>query len=271
MTTRRSSHARIRTIRVLRTVSSMSSSHHTTPTSPVAEVVHLTKRYRDATAVDDVSFRVRAGTITGFLGPNGAGKTTTLRILLGLASPTSGDVTIDGTHPLRMDEPWRHVGAVLEANDFHPARTGRNHLRSLARLCDLSDDAVDEQLELVGLADAARRRVGSYSLGMRQRLGLAAAMLGNPRLLVLDEPTNGLDPVGVRWMRDLMRVFADSGGAVLMSSHLLAEAQHSVDHVIIIDHGRLVADAALGDLVGPHNDLEEAYLHLVTADSEVGR
>jgi ABC-2 type transport system ATP-binding protein len=244
---------------------------HAPLTSPIAEVVHLTKRFRDATAVDDVSFQVREGTITGFLGPNGAGKTTTLRILLGLASPTSGDVSIDGTHPLRLDEPWRHVGAVLEADDFHPARTGRNHLRTLARLCDISDDEVDRQLELVGLGAAAGRRVGTYSLGMRQRLGLAAAMLGDPRLLVLDEPTNGLDPVGVRWMRDLMRSFADTGGAVLMSSHLLAEAQHSVDHVIIIDGGRLVADAPIGDLVQPGTDLEDAYLRLVTADSEVGR
>jgi ABC-2 type transport system ATP-binding protein len=249
----------------------VSSSPHTSPTSPVAEVVHLTKRFRDATAVDDVSFQVREGTITGFLGPNGAGKTTTLRILLGLASPTAGDVSIDGTNPLRLDEPWRHVGAVLEADDFHPARTGRNHLRTLARLCDISDDDVDHQLELVGLGAAAGRRVGSYSLGMRQRLGLAAAMLGDPRLLVLDEPTNGLDPVGVRWMRDLMRSFADKGGAVLMSSHLLAEAQHSVDHVIIIDAGRLVADAPIGDLVQPGTDLEDAYLRLVTADSGVGR
>jgi len=245
--------------------------HHASPVPPVAEVVHLTKQYRDATAVDDVSFQVRAGTITGVLGPNGAGKTTTLRILLGLASPTAGDVTIDGANPLQLSEPWRHVGAVLEANDFHPARSGRDHLRTLARLCDLSDDLVDEQLELVGLAAAAGRRVGSYSLGMRQRLGLAAAMLGDPRLLVLDEPTNGLDPVGVRWMRDLMRTFAADGGAVLMSSHLLAEAQHSVDHVIIIDHGRLVGDAPIGDLVQPGNDLEDAYLRLVEADSEVGR
>ena len=249
----------------------MTPPHHASPVPPVAEVVHLTKQYRDATAVDDVSFQVRAGTITGVLGPNGAGKTTTLRILLGLASPTAGDVTIDGANPLQLSEPWRHVGAVLEANDFHPARSGRDHLRTLARLCDLSDDLVDEQLELVGLAAAAGRRVGSYSLGMRQRLGLAAAMLGDPRLLVLDEPTNGLDPVGVRWMRDLMRTFAADGGAVLMSSHLLAEAQHSVDHVIIIDHGRLVGDAPIGDLVQPGNDLEDAYLRLVEADSEVGR
>jgi ABC-2 type transport system ATP-binding protein len=248
----------------------VSSRHHTASTTPVAEVVHLTKRYRDVIAVDDVSFQVRPGTITGFLGPNGAGKTTTLRILLGLASPTTGTVSVDGTHPLRLNEPWRHFGAVLEANDFHPARSGRNHLRSLARLCDLSDDLVDEQLELVGLTSAACRRVGGFSLGMRQRLALAAAMLGDPRLLVLDEPTNGLDPVGVRWMRDLMRSFADAGGAVLMSSHLLAEAQHSVDQVIIIDHGRLVADAPIGDLVESGADLEDAYLRLV-GSTEIGR
>jgi ABC-2 type transport system ATP-binding protein len=256
--------------RAVRTVGVVSD-NHPLPASPVAGVVHLTKRYRDATAVNDVSFQVRAGTITGFLGPNGAGKTTTLRILLGLASPTSGDVAIDGCHPRRLGEPWRHVGAVLEADDFHPARTGRNHLRALARLCDLSDDIVESKLELVGLGAAADRQVGGYSLGMRQRLGLAAALLGDPRLLVLDEPTNGLDPVGVRWMRDLMRSFADAGGAVLMSSHLLAEAQHSVDSVIIIDRGRLVADGPISDLVQPGTDLEGAYLRLVGAGSEVER
>jgi ABC-2 type transport system ATP-binding protein len=242
-------------------------------TSPVAEVVHLTKRYRGsaAAAVDDVSFCVRTGTITGFLGPNGAGKTTTLRVLLGLATPTTGDVTIDGHHPLHLQRPWRHVGAVLEANDFHPGRTGRDHLRVLARLCNLADERVDELLDLVGLTGAAGRCVGGYSLGMRQRLGLAAAMLGDPRLLVLDEPTNGLDPVGMRWMRDLMRSFVDAGGAVLMSSHLLAEAQHSVDHVLIIDEGRLVADAPIGELVQPGSDLEDAYLRLVGSNTEIGR
>ena len=221
--------------------------------------------------VDDVSFQVRAGTITGFLGPNGAGKTTTLRILLGLAAPTTGEVSIDGVHPLELREPWRHVGAVLESNDFHPARSGRDHLCVLARLCDIDDARVDALLALVGLDGAGRRRVGGYSLGMRQRLGLAAAMLGDPRFLVLDEPTNGLDPVGVRWMRDLMRSFADAGGAVLVSSHLLAEAQHSVDHVLIIDRGRLIADAPIGDLVGPGHDLEDAYLRLVDHPAEVVR
>jgi ABC-2 type transport system ATP-binding protein len=236
----------------------------------VVDVDRLTKRYGDVIAVDDVSFQVRPGTITGFLGPNGAGKTTTLRILLGLATATDGMVTIDGRHAAELDEPWRHVGAVLDSNDFHPARSGRNHLRVLARLCDLPDDRVEALLDLVGLTAAADRRVGGYSLGMRQRLGLAAALLGEPRLLVLDEPTNGLDPVGVRWMRDLLRDFADNGGAVLMSSHLLAEAQHSVDHVLIIDRGRLIADAPLHELTGDGTDLEAVYLDLVvpTAGAE---
>jgi ABC-2 type transport system ATP-binding protein len=238
---------------------------------PAAEVVHLTKRYGANAVLDDVTFRVEAGTITGFLGPNGAGKTTTLRILLGLATPTSGHVLIDGRRPGELDDPARHVGAVLEANDFHPARSGRDHLRVLARLCDLGDDRVDELLATVGLSAAAGRRVGDYSLGMRQRLGLAAALLGEPRLLVLDEPTNGLDPVGVRWMRDLTRAFADAGGAVLMSSHLLTEAQHTVDHVLIIDQGRLIADAPLDTLVHPGHDLESAYLDLVTASTGAGR
>lgn len=238
---------------------------------PAAEVLHLTKRYGSTAVVDDVTFRVEAGTITGFLGPNGAGKTTTLRMLLGLSTPTSGEVRIDGRPPGELDEPARHVGAVLEANDFHPARSGRNHLRVLARLCDVGDDRVDELLDTVGLAAAADRRAGGYSLGMRQRLGLATAMLCTPRLLVLDEPTNGLDPVGVRWMRDLMRAFADGGGAVLMSSHLLAEAQHTVDHVLIIDQGRVIADAPLGTLVYPGYDLEAAYLDLVAATTGVDR
>lgn len=216
-----------------------------------------------------MSFGVRAGTITGFLGPNGAGKTTTLRVLLGLAAPTGGSVSIAGSSPRDLVELWRHVGAVLESNDVHPSRSGRDHLRVLARLCELDDDRVDDLIERVGLTSAAGRRVGGYSLGMRQRLGLAAALLGDPRLLILDEPTNGLDPIGVRWMRDLIRQFADAGGAVLMSSHLLTEAQHTVDHVLIIDQGRLIADAPLDDVVGDAGSLENAYLDLVGAGTGV--
>jgi ABC-2 type transport system ATP-binding protein len=238
-----------------------------TPLTPetftVADVTHLTKRYGNVLAVDDVSFHLRPGTITGFLGPNGAGKTTTLRILLGLATPTAGSVRINGQRPAELDEPWRHVGAVLESNDFHPTRSGRNHLRMLARLCDITDERVDELLDLVGLTAAADRLVRGYSLGMRQRLGLAAALLGDPHLLVLDEPTNGLDPVGVHWMRDLLRAFAHAGGSVLMSSHLLAEAGHSIDHVLIIDGGRLVADSPIDELVDDETDLETVYLRLV--------
>ena len=220
-------------------------------------------------AVAGVDLDVAEGEVVGFLGPNGAGKTTTLRILLGLAAPTAGSVSIAGSSPRDLAEPWRHVGAVLESNDVHPARTGRDHLRVLARLCDLDDDRVDELVDLVGLTTAARRKVGGYSLGMRQRLGLAAALLGDPHLLILDEPTNGLDPVGVRWMRDLLRQFADGGGAVLMSSHLLTEAQHTVDHVVIIDQGRLIADAPLEEVVGTAGSLEDAYLDLVGAGAGV--
>ncbi|MDW3215630.1 MAG: ATP-binding cassette domain-containing protein [Ilumatobacteraceae bacterium] len=249
----------------------MSDHHPTLSSEPAAEARNLTKRYGSTAVVDDVTFRVHPGTITGVLGPNGAGKTTTLRILLGLATPTSGEVRIDGHPPHELDDPSRHVGAVLEANDFHPARSGRDHLRVLARLCDVGDGRVDELLDTVGLRAAADRQVGRYSLGMRQRLGLATALLGAPGLLVLDEPTNGLDPVGVRWMRDLMRGFADGGGAVLMSSHLLAEAQHTVDHVLIIDQGRLIADAPLADLVHPGYDLEAVYLDLVTTTAGADR
>jgi len=223
----------------------------------------MVKRYGDTVAVEGVTFTIRAGTVTGFLGPNGAGKSTTLRVLLGLVAPTSGDATVAGQRFGELAEPWRHVGAVLESNDFHPGRTGRNHLRVLARLCDLGDRRVDEVLDLVGLGKAADRRVGNYSLGMRQRLGLAAALLGDPPLLVLDEPANGLDPVGMRWLRELLRSFAATGGAVLMSSHLLAEVSNTVDHVLIINDGRLLADAPLTGLVGDDGDLENAYVSIV--------
>ena len=212
------------------------------------EVVDLRKRYRKATAVDGLTFKVRDGRITGFLGPNGAGKTTTLRILLGLVHPTSGRATIDGRRYRLLEEPVQRVGAVLEATNFHPKRSGRNHLRVLAAAAGIPTARVDELLELVGLGSVARRRVGAYSLGMRQRLSVAGALLGDPQLLVLDEPANGLDPEGIRWLRDFLRGFADEGRTVFISSHVLGEMQQLADEVVIIHHGRLVAHGPVEEL-----------------------
>jgi ABC-2 type transport system ATP-binding protein len=222
----------------------------------------LTKRYGDAVAVDDLSFALGAGTVTGFLGPNGAGKTTTLRLLLGLAEPTAGEALVFGRRYHELESPARRIGAVLESNDFHPGRSGRDHLRVLARAADIPDARVEEVLSVVGLDAAARRRVRTYSLGMRQRLGLAAALLGDPELLVFDEPANGLDPAGIRWLRTFLRRFADEGGTVLVASHVLAEVAQAVDQVVIIDRGRLVAAATLEDLTRGARTLEDAYLEL---------
>jgi ABC-2 type transport system ATP-binding protein len=207
----------------------------------------LTKRFGDVLAVDRLDFDVAPGTVTGFLGPNGAGKTTTLRMLLGLVAPTSGTATIDGRPYRELADPVRRVGAVLEASGFHPGRSARDHLRVLATAAGVAP-RVDEVLEQTGLAAAARRRVGGFSLGMRQRLGLAAALLGDPDVLVLDEPANGLDPEGVHWLRSLVRGLADQGRTVLVSSHLLAEVAQTVDQVVIIDRGRLVAQSTLAAL-----------------------
>lgn len=220
----------------------------------------LTKQFEAVEAVTNLSFELRVGTITGFLGPNGAGKSTTLRVLLGLAEPTSGEASVFGQRYRLLDRPTGLVGAVLESSDFHPGRSGTDHLRVLAAPAGIGRDRVDEVLSLVGLQVAADRAVKTYSLGMRQRLGLAGALLGAPRLLVLDEPANGLDPAGVRWLRRLLRNFADAGGTVLVSSHLLAEVAHSVDRVVIIDHGRLVAAGPVCDVTGSHESLEDAYL-----------
>jgi ABC-2 type transport system ATP-binding protein len=214
----------------------------------VIEVAGLSKRFGPVVAVHDLSFGVREGTVTAFLGPNGSGKTTTLRMLLGLVAPSAGTATI-GRRPYRqLSEPIRHVGAVLESAGFHPARRARDHLRVIATAAGLPAGRVDEVLAQVGLAEAADRRVKGFSLGMRQRLGLATALLGQPRVLVLDEPTNGLDPEGVHWLRQFMRAFADRGGTVLVSSHLLAEVALSVDEVVIIARGRLVLQSSLDDL-----------------------
>ena len=216
--------------------------------SSVVQCDSLSKRYGDVLAVDDLTFAIEAGTITGFLGPNGAGKSTTLRMLLGLAKPSAGHATIFGSPYDQLEMPALRIGAVLEATDFHPGRSGRDHLRMLSQAVGLSDARVDEVLTLVELQGAARRRVKGYSLGMRQRLGLAAALLGNPDLLVLDEPANGLDPEGVRWLRDFLRAFASGGRTVLISSHVLAEVAQTVDQILIINHGRLVAESTLDDL-----------------------
>jgi ABC-2 type transport system ATP-binding protein len=225
-------------------------------------VTGLTKRYGDVLAIDDLSFSLAPGTVTGFLGPNGAGKTTTLRLLLGLAEPTGGEALVYGHRYRDLHNPTRLVGAVLESNDFHPGRSGRDHLRVLAAASQLPDDRADEVLELVGLGSAGARPVKTYSLGMRQRLGLAGALLGDPNVLVLDEPANGLDPAGIQWLRSLLRRFADDGGTVLVSSHLLAEVSQSVDRVVIIAGGRLVADALLNELARDGETLEDAYLEL---------
>ena len=199
-------------------------------------------------AVDRLDFEVDPGTVTGFLGPNGAGKTTTLRMLLGLVAPTSGAATIDGRPYRQLADPAQRVGAVLEQSGFHPGRSARDHLRVLATAAGLAPARVDEVLEQTGLAAAARRRVGGFSLGMRQRLGLAAALLGDPDVLVLDEPANGLDPEGVHWLRGLVRGLADQDLTVLVSSHLLAEVAQTVDQVVIIDRGRLGDQATLAAL-----------------------
>jgi ABC-2 type transport system ATP-binding protein len=214
----------------------------------VIEVRNLTKRYGGARAVDDLSFAIPKGRITGFLGPNGAGKTTTLRILLGLAVPTSGEATVAGERYRALESPARTVGAVLEASNYHPRRSGRNHLRVLATAAGIPRTRVGEVLDQVELAGAAERRVGAYSLGMRQRLSVAAALLGDPELLVLDEPANGLDPEGIRWLRTFLRSYADAGGTVFVSSHVLAEISQVADEVVIIHRGKLVAHESVAAL-----------------------
>ena len=213
------------------------------------EIERLTKRFRKVLAVDDLSFKVREGAITGFLGPNGAGKTTTLRVVLGLVRPTSGSARVLGHRYRDLATPLHEVGAVLEATDFHPGRSGRNHLRVVAAAAGISGSRVDEVLELVGLTGDAGRRAGGYSLGMRQRLSLAAALLGDPKVLVLDEPANGLDPQGIRWLRELLRSLAQGGRTVLVSSHVLAEVEQIADEVVIIHHGKFVEQSSMAELI----------------------
>jgi ABC-2 type transport system ATP-binding protein len=226
----------------------------------------LTKRYGELIAVEELTFTLRPGTVTGFLGPNGAGKTTTLRLLLGLAEPTAGEALVFGRRYRELDDPPHRVGAVLESSDLHPGRSGRDHLRALGLAAELPSSRVEEVLELVELEPVADRRVKTYSLGMRQRLGLAAALLGDPELLILDEPANGLDPAGVHWLRTFLRQLAQRGRTVLISSHLLAEVAQTVDQVLIIDRGRLLASGRLDELTGGERTLEEVYLELTGGD-----
>jgi ABC-2 type transport system ATP-binding protein len=215
----------------------------------VIEVEGLRKRFADVRAVDDLSFRAAPGAVTGFLGPNGAGKSTTLRSILGLVHPDSGSARVLGRRYRDLDRPTERVGAILEASEIHPGRSGRNHLRVLARAAGVPRSRVEEVLRLVELEGAARRRAGGYSLGMRQRLGLATALLGDPEVLIADEPANGLDPQGIRWLRDFLRSLAAEGRTVLVSSHVLAEVAQTADEIVIINRGRLVVQGPIAEVV----------------------
>lgn len=251
------------------------------PTGVPIDVSGLTKRFGNVTAVDDLSFTVQPGRVTGFLGPNGAGKTTTLRSLLGLVRPTAGTVTFGGMAYRDLPEPLRAVGAALEAASFHPGRTARNHLALSAIAAGIPRSRVQTVLDQVGIGEFADRRVGGYSLGMRQRLGLAYTLLGDPGVLVLDEPINGLDPEGIRWIRSFLRSLATEGRTVLVSSHLLSEVQQSVDDVIIIANGRLVHTGELASLDAettprvvvdsPHRDALASALRASGLDFTEGR
>ncbi|MBC7560732.1 MAG: ATP-binding cassette domain-containing protein [Dermatophilaceae bacterium] len=216
------------------------------------EVRGLTKQFGSLKAVDNLSFSVEPGRITGFLGPNGAGKTTTLRMLLGLVRPTSGSATIGGQPYAHLRTPQHVVGAALEATNFHPGRSGRDHLRVMADTAHVDSGRVDEMLEMVGIPAAARQRAGGYSMGMRQRLALAGALLGDPQVLLLDEPANGLDPEGIRWLRMLLRHLSGQGKTILISSHMLSEVEQTVDDVVIIANGKLIRQGAIGDLPTEH-------------------
>ena len=236
------------------------------------EARRLTKRYGHTLAVDDLSFTVPPGMVTGFLGPNGAGKTTTMRVLLGLVAPTAGEALVSGRAYASFSHPLREVGALLDANAVHPGRSAVEHLRWLARTNGIGASQVAATLDRVGLTDAARTRVGRYSLGMRQRLGIAAALLGDPGVLIFDEPVNGLDPQGVRWIRELMRTLAADGRTILISSHLMSEMELTADRLVIIGRGRLLMETTIGELITVEGftTLEDAYLSL-TDESTVHR
>ena len=232
-------------------------------------ITGLSKRHGPRTVLSDVSFEALPGRVTGFLGPNGAGKSSTLRILLGLDHAGSGTALVDGRPYRALLDPLRTVGSVLDGSGAHRSRTARNHLAWVARAPGIPRRRVDEVLEQVGLADAGRARVGAFSLGMGQRLGLAAALLGEPRALVLDEPVNGLDPEGIRWIRRLLRDFADAGGAVLLSSHLMSEVAEIADDLVVIAGGRILRQGPLAAVTAGHANLEDAFFALI--DSEATR
>jgi ABC-2 type transport system ATP-binding protein len=234
----------------------------------VIEVLGLTKRYGSLLAVDDLTFQVRPGYITGFVGPNGSGKSTTMRLLLGLDRADAGDVRVSGRRYCELRWPLREVGALLEGRPFHSARSGRDHLLSLAAANAIDRSRVEEVLELVGLSEVAGRRAGTYSLGMAQRLGLATALLGDPQVLLLDEPLNGLDPAGIRWFRVLLKKLAGQGRTIFVSSHLIGEMALTAEHLLVIEGGRLVADASVAQLAAGWPSLEDAVLGLLTSTTQ---
>jgi ABC-2 type transport system ATP-binding protein len=228
----------------------------------------LTKRYGPTVAVDALTFDVRPGTVTGFLGPNGAGKSTTMRMILGLDAPDAGEARIGGRRYRELRWPLREVGALLEAKAFHPGRSARAHLAALAAANGIPRSRVEEVLGVVGLEGAARRRAGKFSLGMAQRLGIAAALLGDPGVLLLDEPVNGLDPEGIRWIRNLLRSLAAQGRTVFVSSHLISEMALTADHLVVIGQGRLLAETSVAELSARSASLEEAFLELTSGSVE---
>jgi ABC-2 type transport system ATP-binding protein len=226
------------------------------------EVHELRKRYGPVRALDGMTFTVLPGRVTGFAGPNGAGKSTTMRVILGLDRPDSGTALVEGRPYRSLEDPLRHVGSLLDAGALQPSRRARDHLRWLALSQQLPARRVGEVLELTGLAAVARRRAGGYSLGMRQRLGVAAALLGDPPVLMFDEPFNGMDPEGIVWLRGFLRSLAAQGRTVLVASHLMRELQDAADHVIVVGHGRVIADSPVAGLVARWGSLEDAYLEL---------
>ena len=228
----------------------------------------LTKRFGSRLAVDALSFDVRPGRVTGFLGPNGSGKSTTMRLILGLDHPDAGHAAIGGRQYRDLGWPLREVGALLDARAWHPGRTARSHLAALAASNGIGRHRVDEVLGMVGLGEVAGQRAGKFSLGMAQRLGIAAALLGDPPVLLLDEPVNGLDPAGIHWIRDLLRTLAAQGRAVFVSSHLISEMALMAEHVVVIGQGRLLADEPVADLAGRAPSLEDAFLRLTGASTE---
>ena len=218
--------------------------------------------------MDELSFRVQPGVVTGFLGPNGSGKSTTMRMILGLDAPDRGQALIDGVRYADLDWPLRTVGALLDAGAFHPGRSARAHLAALAAGNDISASRVEQVLGIVGLSEVAGRRAGTYSLGMRQRLGVAVALLGNPGILLLDEPVNGLDPEGIRWIRDLLRALAAEGRTVFVSSHLIAEMALTADRLVVIGQGRLLAETTVAELAATDDNLEDAFFRLTSQTTD---